>query len=184
MKNKLKAERKKYTAQFYKKNHTTFLIALLSTLLTAALNLWIAWVMQQMIDTVSGVPGSLKLSVLAWCVASVVIAIIVLKGISYYSKPRFMEMAMKQYKDFAFRKLTKKSISTFNVENTANYISAFSNDATTIENGYLEMQFNILANCITLVGALVMMVEVERKVAVESRSSLPCPAAYLTKCWW
>ena len=158
MKNKRKAERKKYTAQFYQKNHTTFIIALLSTLLTAALNLWIAWVLQQMIDAVSGVPGSLKLSVLAWCVASVVIAIIVLKGISYYSKPRFMEMAMKQYKDFAFHKLTKKSISTFSVENTANYISAFSNDATAIENGYLEMQFNILANCITLVGALVMMV--------------------------
>lgn len=158
MKNKRKAERKKFTAQFYKKNHITFLIALLSTLLTAALNLWIAWVMQQMIDSVSGVPGSLSLSVLAWCVASVVIAIIVLKGISYYSKPRFMEKAMKQYKDFAFRKLTKKSISSFSVENTANYISAFSNDATTIENGYLEMQFNILANCITLIGALVMMV--------------------------
>ena len=47
MKNKRKAERKKYTAQFYQKNHTTFIIALLSTLLTAALNLWIAWVLQQ-----------------------------------------------------------------------------------------------------------------------------------------
>ena len=158
MNNKYKAERKKYTAPFYKKNHTTFLIALLSTLLIAALNLWIAWVMQQMIDSVSGVPGSLTLSVLAWCVASVVVAIIALKVISYYSKPRFMEVAMKQYKDFAFRKLTKKSISTFSVENTANYISAFSNDATTIENGYLEMQFNILANAITLIGALVMMI--------------------------
>ena len=158
MKNKLKAEHKKYTAQFYIKNHTTFLIALFSTLLTAALNLWIAWVMQQMIDSVSGVPGSLKLSVLVWCVVSVVIAIIVLKGISYYSKPRFMKIAMRQYKDFAFRKLTKKSISSFSVENTANYISAFSNDATTIENGYLEMQFNILANAITLIGALVMMI--------------------------
>lgn len=158
MNNKPKAERKNYTAQFYKKNHTTFFIALLSTLLTAALNLWIAWVLQQMIDSVSGVPGSLKLSVLAWCVASVVIAIIALKIISYCSKPRFMEVAMKQYKDFAFRKLTKKSISTFRVENTANYISAFSNDATAIENGYLEMQFNILANGITLIGALVMMI--------------------------
>lgn len=109
MKNKLKAERKKYTAQFYQKNHTTFIIALLSTLLTATLNLWIAWIMQQMIDAVSSVPGSLELSVLAWCVASVVIAIIALKGISYYSKPRFMKMAMKQYKDFAFRKLTKRA---------------------------------------------------------------------------
>lgn len=158
MKNKRKAERKKYTAQFYKKNHAAFIIALLSTLLTAAVNLWIAWVMQQMIDSVSGVPGSLELSVLVWCVAGVVIAIIVLKGISYHSKPRFMETAMKQYKDFAFRKLTKKSISTFSIENTANYISAFSNDTTTVENGYLEMQFSILANCITLIGALVMMV--------------------------
>lgn len=158
MNNKNKAERKKYTAQFYKRNHATFFIALLSTLLTAALNLWIAWVMQQMIDSVSGVDGSLKLSVLAWCVVSVVIAIIALKLISYYSKPCFMETAMKQYKNFTFRKLTKKSISTFNVENTANYISAFSNDATTIENGYLEMQFNILANGITLIGALVMMI--------------------------
>ncbi len=83
MKNNHKAERKKYTAQFYKKNHATFAIALLSTLLTAALNLWIAWVMQQMIDSVSGVEGSLKLSVLAWCVISVVVAIIVLKLISY-----------------------------------------------------------------------------------------------------
>ncbi|MBR5577757.1 MAG: ABC transporter ATP-binding protein [Lachnospiraceae bacterium] len=158
MKNKLKAERKKYTTQFYQKNYITFLIALFATLLTAALNLWIAWVMQQMIDSISGVPGSLNLSVLSWCVAEVIVAIIMLKGISYYSKPRFMKIAMTQYKDFAFHKLTKKSISTFNVENTANYISAFSNDATTIENGYLEMQFNILANAITLIGALVMMI--------------------------
>ena len=182
MKNKRKAERKKYTDQFYHKNHIAFLIALLSTLLTAALNLWIAWVMQQMIDSVSGVPGSLKLSVLAWCVASVVIAIIVLEGISYYSKPRFMEMAMKQYKDFAFCKLTKKSISTFSVENTANYISAFSNDATTIENGYLEMQFNILANCITLIGALVMMVAYSPMMTVVACLFfvLPIGVSYIT----
>ena len=158
MNNNQKAERKKYTAQFYKKNHTTFLIALLSTLLIAALNLWITWVMQQMIDSVSGVPDSFELPVLAWLVVSVVASIIVLKVASYFSKPCFMEKAMKQYKDFAFRKLTSKSISTFNVENTANYISAFSNDATTIENGYLEMQFNILANAITLIGALAMMI--------------------------
>lgn len=109
MNNKYKAERKKYTTQFYKKNHTTFLIALLSTLLIAALNLWIAWVMQQMIDSVSGVPGSFELPVLAWLVVSVVASIIVLKVASYFSKPRFTEKAMKQYKDYAFHKLTKKA---------------------------------------------------------------------------
>ena len=40
--------------------------------------------LKEMVDSVSGVPGSLNLSVLAWYVASVVIAIIGLKIISYY----------------------------------------------------------------------------------------------------
>lgn len=158
MKNKHNVGRKKYTAQFYKKNHITFFIALLTTILTATLNLWIAWLMQQMIDSVSCVSGSLKLSVLAWYVVCLVLAIIVLKTITYYSKPRFMEIAMRQYKDFAFRKLTQKSISAFHTENTANYISAFFSDATTMENGYLEMQFHILSNIIIMFGALVMMI--------------------------
>lgn len=158
MKNRRKVARMKYTAQFYKKNRMPFLFAMLSALLVAAINLWIAWVMQQMIDSVSGIPGSLERSVLACCVVGIVGAIIVLKGISYYSKPRFMEKAMKQYKDFSFSRLTKKSISTFNIENTANYISAFSNDAAIIENGCLEMQFDILRNVITLIGAIAMMI--------------------------
>lgn len=84
--------------------------------------------------------------------------IVILKIVSYFSKPHFMKKAMKQYKDYAFHKLTKKNISTFSVENTSNYISAFSNDATTIENGYLEMQFDLWSNGVTLIGALAMMI--------------------------
>lgn len=158
MKYKDNAQRRKYTAQFYKANHAAFLIALLSALLISALNLWIAWVMQQMIDSVSDVPGSFALPVLALFTAGVVVSILLLKAVSYISKPRFMEKAMKQYKDYAFHNLMKKSISSFCVENTATYISAFSNDAAAIENGYLEMQFNILANGIKLIGALAMMI--------------------------
>ena len=158
MNNKYKTQRKKYTTQFYTKNHAAFVMALLSTLLTATLNLWIAWVMQQMIDSVSDVPGSFELPVLALSVVGVIVSIILLKVVSYFSKPRFMEKAMRQYKDYAFHKLTKKSISSFRVENTANYISALSNDATTIENGYLETQFNIGAHVIMLIGAWVMMI--------------------------
>lgn len=154
----MKHKRRAYIARFYERNRTAFIIAILSTILTAAVNLWMAWILQQMIDTVSGVPGALKLSVLACHIAAVTAAIVVLKAISYYSKPRFMETAMRQYKDFAFSELTKKSFSAFSVEDTANYISAFSNDAAVIENGYLEIYFNILANGIILIGALFMMI--------------------------
>ena len=68
----MKNKRREYTAQFYKKNHIAFAAALLSSLLTSALNLYIAWVLQQMIDAVSGVPGSFALSALLWFVLSVI----------------------------------------------------------------------------------------------------------------
>ena len=182
MKSKDKARRKTYTAQFYQKNHAVFGMALLSDLLIAALNLWIAWVMQQMIDSVSDVPGSYALPVLALFVAGVVVSIILLKVMSYFSKPCFMEKAMKQYKDYAFHKLTQKSMSSFCAENTANYISAFSNDAAAIENGYLEMQFNILAGGIKLIGALGMMVAYSPVMTLVAclLFVLPIGASYIT----
>ena len=153
----MKNKRREYTAQFYKKNHIAFAAALLSSLLTSALNLYIAWVLQQMIDAVSGVPGSFALSALLWFVLSVIAAIILLKTASYFSKQCFMEKAMKQYKNYAFCKLTRKSISAFGAENTANYISAFSNDAATIENSYLDAQFNILFSLVMLLGDVIMI---------------------------
>lgn len=154
----MRRKRSPYIARFYQKNRAAFVIALLATLATAALNLWTAWILQQLIDTVSGVLGALALSVLACHVAAVVSAILVLGAVIYCTRPRFMKAAMMQYKHFAFRALTQKSISAFRKENTANYISAFSNDATAIETGYLEMQFVILANGVILVGALGMMI--------------------------
>ncbi len=149
--------RKQYTSQFYRGNHLAFFISVLSSLLIGALNLLIAWVLQQMIDSVSGISGSLKLSTLALLTVGIVILIVVFKMISYVSMPRFMKKAMQQYKDFTFRKLTQKSIASFSTENTSSYISAFSNDATSIENNYLDKLFSLLANGIKLVGSLVMM---------------------------
>lgn len=154
----MRRKRSPYIARFYEKNRAVFVIALLATLATAALNLWMSWILQQLIDAVSGVPGALALPVLACHVAAVVAAILVLGAVIYCTRPRFMKTAMMQYKHFSFRALTKKSISAFRKENTANYISAFSNDATAIETGYLEMQFVILANGVILIGALGMMI--------------------------
>lgn len=148
---------KVFKSQFYYKNKLRFFIAILSSLLAASLNLAIAWILQQMIDTVSGVPGALSLPILALMTGGMILLIIVCKGLQYISRPQFMQKAMQQYKDYAFQKLTQKSIAAFNTENTASYISAFSNDAASIEKGYLETQFDMVANIVTFAGALVMM---------------------------
>ena len=154
---KRRLRRRTYLSQFYRGNHIAFLAASLSCMLTGALNIGIAWVMQQMIDAVSGVPGSLELPVLALLTAGIVLLILLFKGMNYASMPRFMKKAMQQYKDYAFRQLTRKSIASFSKENTSDYISAFSNDAATIERDYLEKQFSLLTNAAKLIGSLVMM---------------------------
>lgn len=155
MKNKHRI--KEYTAQFYKGNHIAFSVALILTLTTALLNLAISYVMQQLIDTVSGIEGSQKLNVLVYEVAFIIIAVVLLKAGRYISKPRFMQKAMSQYKNYTFGKLTQKSISAFYKENSTDYISAFSNDAATIESGYLENLFSISENILLMTGSLIMM---------------------------
>lgn len=89
---------------------------------------------------------------------------------------------MKQYKNYAFCKLTRKSISAFGAENTANYISAFSNDAATIENSYLDAQFNILFSLVMLLGALIMMIAYSPMMTVVACLFfvLPIGASYIT----
>ncbi len=175
MKNKRKV--KEYTAQFYKGNHIAFSVVLFLTLMTTVLNLAISYVMQQMIDTVSGVEGSQKLGVLAYEVVSIIVAVVLFKAIRYISKPRFMEKAMLQYKNYTFDKLTQKSISAFYKENSTDYISAFSNDAATIESGYLENAFNIPENIILMTGSMVMMLAYSPLMTLVSAAFMLLPVA-------
>lgn len=153
----MKNKHKEYTRQFFYKNKINFGVAFLSTMMTAVINLLIVWLLQQMIDTVSRVQGAFsiyKLTLLTW---GVILLIIISKIMNWISKPRFMQRAMQQYKDYAFQKLSQKSIAAFSRENTANYISAFLGDAANIEKGYLEMLFDMTAHMVIVVGSLIMM---------------------------
>lgn len=151
------ARRREYTASFYQGNLIAYAVAMLAALCTMAINLMFSWMIQQITDVAAGTPGTMTLPALTfWAVMSLVL-IVAFAGITYLSKPRFMQKAMRQYKDKIFRKLTQKSIASFQQESTASYISALSNDAATIETGYVENQFELGQQLLMLVGALAMM---------------------------
>ena len=126
-------------------------------MMTSAINLLIAWLLQQMIDAISRVQGAFSIYKLTVLTLGVILLIIISKIMNWISKPRFIQRAMQQYKDYAFQKLSQKSIAAFSRENTANYISAFLGDAATIEKGYLEMLFDMTAHMVIFVGSLIMM---------------------------
>ncbi len=89
--------------------------------------------------------------------AVVILLVILFKLMDYFSRPRFLEKAVRQYKDLAFHKLTQKNISSFQEESTATYISAMSNDIASIEQKLLENQFALAANGILFFGVCFMM---------------------------
>lgn len=132
-----------------------------------------------MIDRISGVTDTLKLSVLSCLVVSIIVLIAVFDALKYAARPRFMEKAMRQYKDYAFAKLTQKSIAAFSRENTSDYISAFSNDAAMIESDYLDNRFDIITDSVLLVGALVMMLAYSLAMTVTACAFLHCRSEFL-----
>lgn len=116
---KHKSLARQLTAQFYRGNVPMFALAVFAALAGGSLNLIVTWLMQQLIDTASGVPGALPLGQLAWITGGFILLCAALMLLKYASEPCFIEKAMRQYKDFAFQKLTEKSISSFRAEKTA-----------------------------------------------------------------
>lgn len=57
------------------------------------LNFGITWLMQQMLDAVSQVPGSLSLANLGILTAAILLLLVLFKQIDYWAKPRFLQRA-------------------------------------------------------------------------------------------
>lgn len=143
--------------QFYKGNKLSFGVAVFTALTMAILSLSTSWLIQQLMDTISGVEGALGLTTLALLTAGLIVLAVALGMVECAAKPQFMKKAIQQYKEFAFETLLKKNINTFNGEAAASYISALSNDVTSIELNYLEKQFKMITNVVMFTGAFAMM---------------------------
>ena len=154
---KAKPLKKQLESQFYHKNIPALCLAVFSSLIGGSLNLIVSWLMMQLIDAASGVPGTLPIGTLAMLSGGFVVLCIAVFLLEYISMPRYIERAMLQYKNFAFRKLTEKGISSFRDESTATYLSALTNDSTSIETDYLGQQMALISKVFTFAGALVMM---------------------------
>lgn len=148
---------KQLRAQFFYKNIPIFCLAVFAALAAGSLNLILSWIIQQLMDTAAGESGALSFRTLLLISAGFVLLCAGLSLLNYASQPRFLERAMRQYKDFAFKKLIGKSISSFRDESAAGYLSALTNDAASIETNYLAQMLAMITKAVTFVGALLLM---------------------------
>lgn len=158
MNKKAAAKRRRlYTRQFYRGNLWAFSLVILQILITTGANLMVSWLMQKLIDVITGEETRLTLvqvtALCGVCIAVFAVGMLVM----YHSRPRFIANAIGQYKEFVFEKISRKGISAFSGENTSFYISALSNDANAIESGYLSNIFGLIEDSLMFCGALGLM---------------------------
>ncbi|MDD4113067.1 MAG: ABC transporter ATP-binding protein [Herbinix sp.] len=147
----------KLRAQFMHNNHINFAGAVIATLLTAIINLVISWLLQQIIDAATG--NNQVFDLIQLLIISIGLVFILIMGLILEQKtsPRFVEKAMAQYKNMVFSEISKKSISSFATENTSAYLSALSNDASSIEKNYIAKIFPLIQQIVMFTGAFLMM---------------------------
>ena len=148
---------KQLRGQFFYENIPIFCLAVFAALAAGSLNLILSWIIQQLMDTAAGKSGALSFRTLLLISAGFVLLCAGLSLLNYASQPRFLERAMRQYKDFAFKKLIGKSISSFRDESAAGYLSALTNDAASIETNYLAQMLAMITKAVTFIGALLLM---------------------------
>ena len=151
-----KKKNREFIHQLYYKNRINFIVAIILTIAMSSLNLMISWLIQQIMDCTAN-QDMQALVRSAWIAASVVIAYTVANAVYRAVYPRFLQRAMQQYRDYAFSRLTQKSLRSFSKEGTALYVSALTNDCTSIENNYLAATFTIIELLFCFLGALIMM---------------------------
>lgn len=147
----------KLKAQFMQDNQLNFTGALIATLLSAAINLALSWLLQQIIDAATGSNQVFNLFQLLIFSVSLAILLVSIVLLDRKTSPRFVEKALVQYKNMVYSEISKKSISSFATENTSTYLSALSNDAASIEKNYLATIFPLIQQVVTFFGAFLMM---------------------------
>lgn len=154
---KTKSDRAELVSRFYKKNRCAFFLSLLSSVLGASVGLIVSWILKIALDILSGDETTITVPQLLIICGIFVAFIVGVYLLNYFSEPRFIRRGLCQYKDYAFSVLTGKNISAFRDEDTATYLSALTNDASTIEANYLSQIFPIITKTITFFGALILM---------------------------
>ena len=158
MKNKRKEEiKKQLISSLYEGNHLVIGAEVIVAVIVGIMSVAVSWLGQELMDAAGFAENAKPISLLAIITGVMILFFLGVELLDYQAKPRFVRRAMRQYKERAFQKMMEKNISFFRMENTATYLSALSNDANSIENGYLCSTIDIINQFVNLIGALALM---------------------------
>ncbi|MBD5538274.1 MAG: ABC transporter ATP-binding protein [Lachnospiraceae bacterium] len=147
---------KRYRQKFYEKNMLNYVLTICATICSSISSVLLAGLLKELMDIAGGgsMEGLKRCLVLTLAVvAGFCVVFLVMRSTKY----NFMRKAVTGYRNLAFQDITAKSISSLGKNNSSDYISALTNDVTSIESKYLLAEFSMLESLLTAALSLVLM---------------------------
>ena len=149
------------------------LFAMVCTIMAAAGNLYIPWIIKDMIDEVLADKNGTMLN---WIAASI-IAIFVVRGLFWYGQNYLMsyvgQSLIIDIRAAVFKKLQRLSVSFYDKNKTGTIMSYVTNDVNALQSAMVENTIEMITEGFILIGSVVAMIYLDWRLTLFTVCTFP-----------
>lgn len=149
------------------------LFAMFCTIMAAAGNLYIPWIIKDMIDQVLADKNGVLLN---WIAASI-IAIFIVRGLFWYGQNYLMsyvgQRVIIDIRAAVFKKLQRLSVSFYDKNKTGTIMSYVTNDVNALQSAMVENTIEMITEGFILIGSVVAMIYLDWRLTLFTVCTFP-----------
>lgn len=149
------------------------LFAMVCTIMAAAGNLYIPWIIKDMIDEVLADKNGAMLN---WIAASI-IAIFIVRGLFWYGQNYLMsyvgQSVIIDIRAAVFKKLQRLSVSFYDKNKTGTIMSYVTNDVNALQSAMVENTIEMITEGFILIGSVVAMIYLDWRLTLFTVCTFP-----------
>ena len=149
------------------------LFAMVCTIMAAAGNLYIPWIIKDMIDEVLADKNGTMLN---WIAASI-IAIFIVRGLFWYGQNYLMsyvgQSVIIDIRAAVFKKLQRLSVSFYDKNKTGTIMSYVTNDVNALQSAMVENTIEMITEGFILIGSVVAMIYLDWRLTLLTVCTFP-----------
>lgn len=149
------------------------LFAMFCTIMAAAGNLYIPWIIKEMIDQVLADKNG---ALLNWIAASI-IAIFIVRGLFWYGQNYLMsyvgQRVIIDIRAAVFKKLQRLSVSFYDKNKTGTIMSYVTNDVNALQSAMVENTIEMITEGFILIGSVVAMIYLDWRLTLFTVCTFP-----------
>ena len=149
------------------------ILAIFCIIMAAAANLYLPWIIKDMIDKVLAEKDMVMLNII--CVG--IIVVFLLRGIFFYGQSYLVsfigQKVIIDVREVMFRKFQRMPMAYFDRHQTGEVMSYITNDVAAIQSALVDQLIEMVTEGSILIGSLVMMIVLDWKLSILTLVIIP-----------